>query len=185
MTTTETRPPAPAPERRAGELNVRETLRFAWRQLTSMRTALVLLLLLALAAVPGSLIPQERVDALDSSQWKDRHETLTPIYEKIGLFNVYGSPWFAAIYILLVVSLVGCIVPRTLVYPRAMRAEPPRAPRHLTRMPAHASYTTTESPEVVVERARELLRRGATGCARTRGTGPSAPSAATCARSAT
>ena len=150
---TETRArPRPAPERRSGELNLRELLRWTWRQLTSMRIALILLLLLALAAVPGSLIPQERVDALKASQWQDAHETLTPIYEKLGLFNVYGSPWFAAIYILLVVSLVGCIVPRTFVYARAMRAQPPAAPRNLTRLPSHASYGTTESPEVVLER---------------------------------
>ena len=37
-------------------------LRFVWRQLTSMRTALVLLLLLAVAAIPGSLVPQRRLD---------------------------------------------------------------------------------------------------------------------------
>ena len=124
-----------------------------------MRIALILLLLLALAAVPGSLIPQERVDALKASQWKDAHETLTPVYEKLGIFNVYGSPWFAAIYILLVVSLVGCIVPRTFVYARGLRAQPPAAPRNLTRLPSHASYGTAESPDVVLERARTVLRR--------------------------
>jgi cytochrome c biogenesis protein len=159
VTTTESRPSAPAPERRSGELNLRELLRWCWRQLTSMRIALILLLLLALAAVPGSLVPQERVDALKAGQWKDQHETLTPVYEKLGIFNVYGSPWFAAIYILLMVSLVGCIIPRTLVYWRGLRAQPPPAPRNLTRLPSHATYVTTEAPEVVLERARALLGR--------------------------
>jgi cytochrome c biogenesis protein len=159
MTATETRPAPPAPERRSGELNPRELLRWTWRQLTSMRTALILLLLLALAAVPGSLVPQERVDSLKASEWKDAHETLTPIYEKLGIFNVYGSPWFAAIYILLVVSLLGCIVPRTFVYWRGLRAQPPAAPRNLTRLPSHAAYGTTEPADVVLERARTLLRR--------------------------
>src|SRR5690349_9182736 len=159
MTTTETRPTAPAPERRSGELTLRELLRWTWRQLTSMRIALILLLLLALAAVPGSLVPQERVDSLKANEWKQAHETLTPIYEKLGIFNVYGSPWFAAIYILLVVSLVGCIVPRSFVYLRALRAQPPAAPRNLTRMPSHASYATAEPVEVVLERARAVLRR--------------------------
>jgi cytochrome c biogenesis protein len=159
VTATDTRPTAPAPERRSGELNLRELVRWGWRQLTSMRIALILLLLLALAAVPGSLVPQERVDALKASQWKDAHETLTPVYEKLGIFNVYGSPWFAAIYILLAVSLVGCIVPRTFVYARGLRAQPPAAPRNLTRLPAHASYGTSEPPDVVIERARALLRR--------------------------
>ncbi|MEU1163986.1 cytochrome c biogenesis protein ResB, partial [Streptomyces sp. NPDC005921] len=32
--------------------------RWFWRQLTSMRVALLLLLLLSLGAIPGSLIPQ-------------------------------------------------------------------------------------------------------------------------------
>ena len=131
MTATETGPPAPAPERRSGELTSRELLRWAWRQLTSMRTALILLLLLALAAVPGSLIPQERVDSLKASQWQDQHETLTPVYEKLGLFNVYGSPWFAAIYILLMVSLVGCIVPAHLRL-RPRRCAPSRPRRRAT-----------------------------------------------------
>ena len=39
-----------AEERRPGELNAKEMLRWTWRQLTSMRTALVLLLLLPLSA---------------------------------------------------------------------------------------------------------------------------------------
>src|SRR3954468_14731150 len=159
MTATETKPTAPAPERRSGELTLRELLRWTWRQLTSMRIALILLLLLALAAVPGSLVPQERVDSLKAGDWKKAHETLTPIYEKLGIFNVYGSPWFAAIYILLVVSLVGCIVPRKFVYWRRVGAPPPGGPPTLSRLPSHASYGTTESAEVVLERARAVLKR--------------------------
>src|SRR4051794_22583210 len=159
MTATETRPTAPAPERRSGELNLREMLRWMWRQLTSMRIALILLLLLALAAVPGSLVPQERVDSLKASQWKEQHDTLAPIYDRLGIFNVYGSPWFGAIYVLLVISLLGCIIPRTFVYARGLRAQPPAAPRNLLRLPSHASYTTAEPADVVLERARALLRR--------------------------
>ncbi len=100
-----------------------------------MRTALVLLLLLALAAVPGSVIPQSGVDALAVSQWKSAHPDLTPVYERLGLFSVYDSTWFSAIYLLLMLSLVGCIVPRTYHYLRAARALPPRAPRYLSRLP--------------------------------------------------
>jgi len=150
----------PTPEeRRPGELTLREMLRWTWRQLTSMRTALVLLLLLALAAIPGSLIPQSGVDSLKTSNWQDAHPSLTPVYEKLGLFSVYNSPWFSAIYLLLMVSLVGCIVPRSLVYWRAMRAKPPAAPRNLTRLPDHATYETDLAPEEVLAGARALLRK--------------------------
>jgi cytochrome c biogenesis protein len=144
--------------RRPGELTLREMLRWAWRQLTSMRTALVLLLLLALAAIPGSLIPQSGVDSLKTSRWQDAHPQLTPVYERLGLFAVYDSPWFSAIYLLLMVSLVGCIVPRTFVYWRALRAAPPVAPRNLGRLPDHASYATSLPDGQVLERAAEVLR---------------------------
>jgi cytochrome c biogenesis protein len=148
---------APEPQdRRTGELTARELLRWGWRQLTSMSTAL--LLLLALAAIPGSVIPQSGVDSLKTSRWQADHPDLTPIYERLGLFSVYDSAWFAAIYILLMVSLVGCIIPRLFVYWRALRAQPPAAPRHLSRLPVHTYYTTDEAPEDVLERAQSVLK---------------------------
>jgi cytochrome c biogenesis protein len=148
-----------APDRRPGELTLTEMLRWGWRQLTSMRTALILLLLLALAAIPGSVIPQSNVDSLKTSRWQDAHPNLTPVYEKLGLFSVYDSPWFSAIYILLMVSLVGCFVPRTFVYWKALRAAPPPAPRNLSRLPDHSSYDAGGSPREALDAARAELRR--------------------------
>ncbi|GAB2971357.1 cytochrome c biogenesis protein ResB [Nocardioides montaniterrae] len=146
-------------ERRSGELNARELARWGWRQLTSMRTALLLLLLLALAAVPGSVIPQAGVNQQAVTRWKDAHPQLTPVYEKLDLFSVYDSPWFAAIYLLLVVSLVGCIIPRLLTYWRGYRAQPPAAPANLTRLPVHATYESEASVEEVLAAARAVLGR--------------------------
>ncbi|HET7682986.1 MAG TPA: cytochrome c biogenesis protein ResB [Marmoricola sp.] len=135
----------------------REFGRWAWRQFTSMRTALVLLFLLALASVPGSVVPQDGVDAFAASQWREQHPDLAPVYDRLGLFDVYGSVWFSAIYLLLMLSLVGCIVPRCKVYLDALRAAPPRAPRNLERLPEHRSFATDEAPETVLERARGAL----------------------------
>ena len=164
MTSTETGDWQPSGDRdhhrRPGELSPWELVRWTWRQLTSMRTALILLLLLALGAIPGSVIPQSGVDALKTQNWQEAHPHLTPIYEKLGLFAVYHSAWFAAIYLLLMISLVGCIVPRLFVYWRGFRKEPPPAPRNLTRLPDHATYTTDEEPDAVLERAARRLFRG-------------------------
>ncbi|MGH3363509.1 MAG: cytochrome c biogenesis protein ResB [Nocardioidaceae bacterium] len=156
-TTGTTAPPTPPPAPPA--LTPRELARWAWRQLTSMRTALILLFLLALAAVPGSIIPQRDVDAIAVSRWQDAHPRLTPVYDALGLFSVYDSVWFSAIYILLMVSLVGCILPRTRIYWRAMRARPPKAPRNLSRLPESRTLTLAEEPSAVLDRAREVLRR--------------------------
>ncbi len=148
---------APAPPG-APPLAPREFARWAWRQLTSMRTALILLFLLALAAVPGSVVPQESVDSVAAAQWRENHGTLAPIYDRLGLFSVYDSVWFSAIYLLLMVSLVGCILPRTRVYWRALRARPPAAPRNLARLPEHRTFETDATPEQVLERARAAMQ---------------------------
>ncbi len=141
--------PAPA-------LRPREFARWSWRQLTSMRTALILLFLLALASIPGSVVPQEAVDSVRASQWREQHETLTPIYEKLGLFSVYDSVWFSAIYILLMVSLVGCIIPRLRVYWRGVRAKPPKAPKNLARLPEHREVDGTDAS---IDTAAAWLKR--------------------------
>jgi len=136
-----------------------ELARWTWRQLTSMRTALILLFLLALGSVPGSVIPQTAVDSVRASRWQEQHPQLTPVYEKLGLFSVYDSVWFSAIYILLMISLVGCIVPRLRVYWRGVRARPPKAPRHLDRMREYHLLESDEEPAVALEQARAALRR--------------------------
>ncbi len=134
-------------------------LRWFWRQLTSMRVALILLLLLSLGAIPGSLIPQSNVDELKVQDFMDRHTTLGPLYDKLQLFDVYSSVWFSAIYILLFVSLIGCIVPRTWQFVGQLRGRPPGAPRKLTRLPAYTTWRTTAEPEQVHEAALALLKR--------------------------
>jgi cytochrome c biogenesis protein len=136
-------------------LGWRGSLRFVWTQLTSMRTALVLLFALAVAAIPGSLIPQRRISPIRVDDFISAHPTLGPLYDKVGLFSVYSSPWFSAIYLLLFVSLIGCIVPRVRVYARALRAQPPKTPRNLRRLPAYATA------EVEPDQGRDVLQRAA------------------------
>lgn len=141
-------------------LNTVESLRFLWTQLTSMRTALVLLFALALGAIPGSLVPQRNVSPIGVSDFIRDNPTLGPIYDKIGMFNVYTSPWFSAIYLLLFLSLIGCIIPRVGVYARAVQAQPPATPRRLSRLPAYAVTELAEEVEatVVLAQAKDALK---------------------------
>jgi len=113
-------------------------LRFAWRQLTSMRTALLLLLLLAIAAVPGSLVPQRSSDPNGVTQYFADNPDLAPVLDGFQMFDVYTSAWFSAVYLLLFVSLIGCVIPRTKHHFDALRARPPRTPVRLSRL---AGYT--------------------------------------------
>jgi cytochrome c biogenesis protein len=135
-------------------------LRWAWRQLTSMRTALLLLLLLAVAAVPGSVLPQNRVDPGRVQQYLQDHPKLGPVLQRLDLFDVYASPWFSAIYLLLFVSLIVCVIPRTRQHVRAIRARPPCTPQRLDRMPAHAVRQVAAAPADALAVARTALRKG-------------------------
>lgn len=134
-------------------------LRWFWRQLTSMRVALILLFMLSLAAIPGSLIPQNNVDELKVQTFQEKHETVTPIYDKLQLFDVYSSVWFSAIYLLLFISLIGCIVPRTWQFVGQLRGRPPGAPKRLNRLPAYTTWRTTAEPDEAREAALAMLKR--------------------------
>ena len=121
-----------------------------------MRIALVLLFLLALGSVPGSILPQEGTDTGGVQQYFAAHPALAPWLNHLGLFNVFAAPWFAAIYLLLFASLVGCVVPRTFRL-AGSPDPPPRAPRHLTRLPRSAEYQTTLTPAQAAEVAATVL----------------------------
>jgi cytochrome c biogenesis protein len=132
--------------------------RWTWRQLTSMRTALLLLLMLAVAAVPGSVFPQRSADPNGVAQYFDNYPEVAPILDAVQLFDVYTSAWFSAIYILLFISLIGCVVPRTGVHWNNLRSAPPAAPKLFSRMPAHATVKLAKNSDLP-ERAEMLLRK--------------------------
>ncbi|WP_421083320.1 cytochrome c biogenesis protein ResB [Rothia nasimurium] len=125
----------------APALGAVEMLRWAWTQLTKMNTALFLLLMLAVAAVPGSVFPQRIQDPALVADYIETHPTWGPIADKLQLFDVFSSVWFAAIYILLFISLIGCVLPRATKHAKAMRSAPARTPLNFTRLPQHRVLT--------------------------------------------
>ena len=148
----------PAPQ--LPSLGVVGWLRWMWRQLTSMRVALLLLMLLAVAAVPGTIWPQRAQDVDKVATYLTDHPTLGPILDRLQFFDVYSSVWFSAIYLLLFVSLVGCILPRSKTHWRAMRGRPPKAPRRFDRFPAQATGELDGTPEQVARQAARVLGAG-------------------------
>ncbi|MCG7595151.1 cytochrome c biogenesis protein ResB [Mycobacterium sp. PSTR-4-N] len=102
-----------------------------------MGTALVLLFLLALAAIPGALLPQRSLNESKVAEYLAEHPTIGPWLDRVQAFDVFSSFWFTAIYVLLFVSLVGCLTPRLAEHVRSLRADPVAAPRNLGRLPKH------------------------------------------------
>lgn len=132
-------------------------LKRAWHWLTSMRTALALLFLLALAAIPGSLLPQRQLNQSNVDDYIAQNGKVAEIYDKLQLFDVFSSTWFTAIFVLLTVSLVGCILPRSWDHYKAWKTPPTKAPRFLAKMPLHATGTSEHSFEETQARAKQIL----------------------------
>src|SRR5581483_10116433 len=134
-------------------------VRMLWRRLTSMRTALVLLFLLAVAAVPGSLLPQRPLNPDKTNAYIASHGGWGRFLNWLGAFDVFGSVWFAAIYLLLFVSLIGCLIPRIRLHARASIRKPLPAPRNLDRLPESTTFESRDDPQQYAAIARAALGR--------------------------
>lgn len=144
---------------RGPKLGPLEFLRWGWRVLTSMRTAIILMVLLAFASIPGSLVPQRSSDPNGVIVFRNDDPELFALYDSFQLFDTFTSVWFSSIYVLLFVSLIGCILPRSLHHWRILRAEPAEAPDNWVRLPFRRIEPATGGVEGALSRAEAALRR--------------------------
>nr|WP_206608928.1 cytochrome c biogenesis protein ResB [Corynebacterium pseudopelargi] len=133
-------------------------LKRAWRWLTSMRTALALLFLVAIAAIPGALLPQRQLNEQKVQEYIENNGKIAEIYDRLQLFDVFRSTWFNAIFLLLFISLIGCIIPRSIEHYKAMRTPPVRAPKNLSRMPWHGEGTVDKPMQAVEADVRSTFK---------------------------
>jgi cytochrome c biogenesis protein len=126
-----------------------------------MRIALILLFLLALASIPGSIFPQRGTSPLRVNEFLKDNPTTGPILDRFYMFDVFASPWFASIYLLLFISLTGCVLPRAVDHYKELRSQPPAAPRNLSRLPVHLQWKSNANAEQVVsDTAAAWKKRG-------------------------
>ncbi len=135
-------------------LDSRSFLRWCWRQLTSMRIALILLLLLAVAAIPGSLFPQRSQNPVQVRQYFIDNPQAAIWLDRLSMFEVFSSPWFSAIYLLLFISLIGCVLPRSIEHLKAINAKSPLTPKYLDRMEFY-----TEIKKVDLDKVEKYLKK--------------------------
>ena len=76
--------------------------------------------LLALAALPGALLPQRSLSQTNVRRYFADHPALAPVLDRLYLFDVFSAPWVAAVYLLLFISLIGCVLPRALEHYRSL-----------------------------------------------------------------
>ena len=95
-------------------------LEWLWRQLSSMRVAMLIMLAIAVLGVAGSLLMQMPTDIVgipaQEALWVDsvrpRYGGWTDILNALGLFSVFNSILFRVLAAALTISLIACSIHR-------------------------------------------------------------------------
>ncbi len=105
----------------------------AWRLLTDVRFAVLLITLLALAGLVGMLVRQFPITEADDparyaaelavvrAAWDSlpAGSLIVDAFDTLGLFSVFSTPWFLLLMTVLVISIICCTLDRT---PRLVRS---------------------------------------------------------------
>lgn len=140
---------------------VAESLRRAWRWLTRMRTALLLLGGLALETLLATVVPQEPNVPRTVARWRAGEAgpgpTVSSLIDAVGGYDVYGSALFLALLLLLFISLTACLARRYPALWRVLRHSRPPRSRHLEDKPHVRRLVSQRSPGEVEAEARAVL----------------------------
>src|SRR3954465_2681054 len=123
--------------------------------LSSMRFAVSLLSVLAIASVVGTVLKQAEPYANYVAQFG---QFWFPVFETLGLYDVYHAAWFLVILAFLVVSTGLCVYRNGPLMVREMRAFREHAKETSLRHFAHRAEVQTRVPaEALVQRFTAYL----------------------------
>lgn len=107
-------------ELRDGGREARGIFEMLWDLLTSMRVSLFVLFAMAALGAFGAVVIQMpagvEADAAARADWlagvRPRYGGWTDVFDRLGLFSVFGSIWFRGLVAFLTISLIACMVQR-------------------------------------------------------------------------
>ncbi|MDR1424872.1 MAG: c-type cytochrome biogenesis protein CcsB [Azoarcus sp.] len=132
------------------------TLEAAIELLSSMRFAISLLTVLAIASIIGSVVQQNEPANAYLNQFGQFWD---PVFARLGLYSVYNAGWFVAILAFLVLSTTLCIVRQLTPMLHEMRGFREQAREASLRAFSHnASLTPTLPPQARRGAVTDYLR---------------------------
>jgi len=157
--------PAPAAEKASGLDTALERL---WHFLTSMKLAIILLLVLAVAAIVGALVIQAPAGVADDpparAEWlaggRPRFGGWTDPMATLGIFWIFSTIWFRLLVGLLAASLIACTVQRIPGTWRTMtKPHVDVGASFFEHAPQHEAMTFQQPPAEVLATAQAVLRK--------------------------
>lgn len=134
-----------------------------WNFFSSVKVAVILIVITLIGASLGSIFPQEDTlaSSVDPSEfYRDQYGTWGAIYHALGLSRTYQSWWFIGLLTMIGASLVICSLDRVLPLYRALSKQQVR--KHLqfiTRQQVVYIGEVDADPAEWVRQASELLKR--------------------------
>jgi cytochrome c biogenesis protein len=138
-----------------------------WHTLTSVRLALVLILLIALAVLAGTLLDQVPAsianDQTAYDRWLDglrgRYGIFTDVMATVGLFHVFSAIWFRMLIALLVANIIVCTVNRwPSIRSQVFKPRVRMNPAYFERARVGASFNVTLDTAVAATAVKRGLR---------------------------
>ena len=129
-------------------------MRSVWKFLSSIRLAIILIILLTVASVLGTLVPQGRTVA----EYTARYGGLAGLFMALRLTAVYRSVWFLALLFLFAANMIVCTVTRLgPKWRRAFRAAPDFDAKSVSLMRSSCRLRLPLSLEVAQEKVKTEL----------------------------
>ena len=102
-----------------------------WKTLAKMKTAVILLAIVAAFSIIATMLPQRVLQPQKTLDYIQAHRVLGPFFDDLGLFAVYESWLFLVPLILMYVSLGNCVLVRSRAMYRRWRRGLPRNPQFI------------------------------------------------------
>ena len=138
-------------------MSKKSTARAWYELLSSMRFAISLLTVLAIASIIGTVLKQNEPYNNYLNQFG---QFWFPVFEKMGLYSVYHAGWFLLILVFLVLSTSACILRQAPAMLKDMKSYREHAREvSLRQFAHHAVVPLAGTPAVAAERVRAWLEK--------------------------
>src|SRR5579859_2498034 len=140
--------------------SLRAAVRKIWQTLSSIKTGVVLIILVVIFAAAGTVILQRPITELDDMA-RAYSPAMLRFLDAAGLTDVFHARWFVALMILVSLSIIAASVER---FPNAWRyfARPYKSPDEGFRrvLPVHATIAITDEEQGLGAAERALRKSG-------------------------
>ncbi|UFJ42833.1 cytochrome c biogenesis protein ResB [Brevibacillus humidisoli] len=153
---------------RRSKTHTKSVIDWIWNFFSSVKIAVVLILITLIASAVGTIFPQERyipvpvpTESAVAAFYEDTYGILGQIYYLLGFHNLYSSWWFITLLVMIGMSLVICSLDRIVPLYKALNK--PRVNPHLSFLQGQRLHGESEaaisSPDETLEQAAGVLRK--------------------------